>query len=49
MIGGLLGGTLLTVERPLPVYASVVVFVIAGVCVLMLKENAEREDGITEH
>lgn len=27
-------------DRSTPVYTSVVVFVIAGICVLLLKENA---------
>lgn len=40
MIAPLLGGSLLTINRSIPVYTSVVVFCIAGVCVLLLKEDA---------
>jgi hypothetical protein len=40
MIAPLLGGMLLMVNRSFPVYASVVIFAIAGICVLMLKEDA---------
>lgn len=48
MIAPLLGGMLLMVNRSVPVYASVVIFAIAGVCVLLLKEDAGdggRESG----
>jgi len=44
MIAPILGGQLLTIDVSLPVYTSVVTFVIAGVCVLFLKE-AEKEEG----
>jgi hypothetical protein len=44
MIAPILGGQLLTVDVSLPVYASAVTFVIAGVIVLFLKE-AEKEEG----
>lgn len=40
MIAPLLGGTLLTINRSTPVYTSVVVFAVAGICVLLLKEDA---------
>jgi len=40
MIAPLLGGTLLMIDRSSPVYTSVVIFAIAGICVLMLKEDA---------
>ncbi|KIM89212.1 hypothetical protein PILCRDRAFT_813136 [Piloderma croceum F 1598] len=40
MIAPLLGGTLLMIDRSFPVYTSVVIFAIAGICVLMLKEDA---------
>ena len=40
MIAPLLGGTLLMFDRSSPVYTSVVIFAIAGICVLMLKEDA---------
>ncbi|KAK0203016.1 MFS general substrate transporter [Desarmillaria ectypa] len=39
MIAPLIGGMLLMIDRTVPVYTSVVVFVIAGVCVLFLKER----------
>jgi len=44
MIAPMLGGMLLMIDRSLPVYASTVVFVFAGFCVLMLKED-EGEGG----
>ncbi|EEB94899.1 hypothetical protein MPER_06213, partial [Moniliophthora perniciosa FA553] len=37
MIAPILGGTLLVISRSVPVYTSVVVFVLSGLCVLMLK------------
>lgn len=40
MIAPLLGGILLTMDRTIPVYTSVVIFAIAGFCVLLLRENA---------
>ncbi|KAG6919261.1 hypothetical protein DXG01_008057 [Tephrocybe rancida] len=40
MIAPLLGGALLVIDRSIPVYTSVVVFVFAGFCVLLLRENA---------
>jgi hypothetical protein len=39
MIAPLLGGTLLMISRAVPVYTSVVVFSLAGVCVLLLREG----------
>ena len=39
MIAPILGGVLLMVDRSVPVYASVVIFAFAGVCVLLLKEE----------
>ena len=44
MIAPILGGQLLAIDVSFPVYASVVTFVIAGVCVLFLKE-AEKQEG----
>lgn len=35
---------MLTIDVSFPVYTSVVIFVISGVCVLFLKE-AEKEEG----
>ncbi|PPQ73324.1 hypothetical protein CVT26_015347 [Gymnopilus dilepis] len=40
MIAPMLGGMLLMVNRAIPVYTSVIVFAIAGFCVLLLKEGA---------
>jgi len=44
MIAPILGGQLLAIDVSFPVYMSVVTFVIAGVCVLFLKE-AEKQGG----
>ena len=43
MIVPILGGQLLTIDVSLPVYTSVVTFVIAGICVLFLKEGEENQ------
>ncbi|KAF5376819.1 hypothetical protein D9757_008908 [Collybiopsis confluens] len=40
MIAPILGGVLLLVDRAIPVFTSVAVFCFAGLCVLLLKENA---------
>jgi hypothetical protein len=46
MIAPILGGILLVANRSIPVYTSVVTFVIAGSCVLLLKEdNSPRQRG----
>jgi hypothetical protein len=45
MIAPMLGGMLLMIDRSVPVYTSVVIFAIAGVCVLMLKEGAGDSGG----
>ncbi|RDB14860.1 putative MFS-type transporter PB1E7.08c [Hypsizygus marmoreus] len=39
MIAPMLGGVLLMMDRAFPVYTSVVIFAIAGLCVLMLREG----------
>ena len=44
MIAPMVGGQLLMIDVSFPVYASAVTFVIAGVCVLFLKE-AEKQEG----
>ena len=44
MIAPILGGQLLTIDVSFPVYTSAVAFVIAGICVLFLKE-AEKQEG----
>lgn len=46
MIAPMLGGMLLMIDRTVPVYTSVVIFAIAGICVLMLKED-EGDGGRT--
>ena len=42
MIAPLLGGTLLMIDSSFPVWASVIVFLIAGLCVLLLREEGKR-------
>ncbi|KAL0060024.1 hypothetical protein AAF712_013203 [Marasmius tenuissimus] len=42
MIAPILGGILLVISRSIPVYTSVVVYVLSGLGVLMLKEGAGR-------
>ncbi|KAG6885647.1 hypothetical protein C0993_011781 [Termitomyces sp. T159_Od127] len=42
MIAPMLGGMLLMINRSIPVYISVVVFVFAGFCVLLIPENQEN-------
>ncbi|KAG6812306.1 hypothetical protein H0H92_003479 [Tricholoma furcatifolium] len=39
MIAPMLGGALLMIDRSLPVYTSVAVFIFAGFCVLFIREN----------
>jgi hypothetical protein len=45
MIAPILGGILLMIDRSVPVYTSVVIFAIAGVCVLLLKEEDRSTAG----
>ena len=45
MIAPLLGGMLLVIDRSIPVYTSVVGFVISGCCVLLLKDDSTRKRG----
>ncbi|KAI0953359.1 hypothetical protein AcW1_007597 [Taiwanofungus camphoratus] len=45
MIAPMLGGTLLTIDHSIPVYTSIVVFVVAGVCVLLLDEKEGERGG----
>ncbi|KAH6871586.1 major facilitator superfamily domain-containing protein [Coprinopsis sp. MPI-PUGE-AT-0042] len=45
MIAPILGGILLMMSRTLPVYTSVVVFLFAAVCVVMLKEEPRGTSG----
>ena len=43
MIAPFLGGQLLAIDVSFPVYASVVTYVVAGICVLFLKEGEKQE------
>ncbi|EED86011.1 predicted protein [Postia placenta Mad-698-R] len=46
MIAPMLGGALLSINNSVPVYASIVIFVLAGLCVLLLhEEKKERSAG----
>ncbi|KAI0754860.1 MFS general substrate transporter [Daedaleopsis nitida] len=45
MIAPILGGFLLMIDRSFPVYASIVIFIIGGVCVLFLHEREATERG----
>ena len=45
MIAPILGGALLMADRSLPVYTSVVIFALAGLCTLALKEDEGRDKG----
>jgi hypothetical protein len=45
MIAPIMGGALLMIDPSFPVYASIVVFVLSGICVLLIKEpNGPSED-----
>ena len=39
MIAPILGGVLLSIDRAIPVYTSIVVFTFGAICVLFLKED----------
>jgi hypothetical protein len=45
MIAPILGGILLMINRTVPVSASIVVFILAGLCTLMLDEAAGARSG----
>ena len=45
MIAPMLGGMLLMVNPSFPVYMSVVVFLLSGICVLLLSESAGDSKG----
>ena len=45
MIAPILGGALLMADRSLPVYTSIVVFLIAAVCTLCISEDEGHENG----
>ena len=38
MIAPIVGGALLMIDPSFPVYASIAVFVLSGICVLLIKE-----------
>jgi len=44
MIAPLIGGGLLIIDRSVPVYTSVAIFAVAGICVLLLSENERAGD-----
>ena len=43
MIAPVLGGQLLAIDVSFPVYMSVATYMVAGICVLFLKEEEKRE------
>ncbi|KAH0826166.1 major facilitator superfamily domain-containing protein [Lanmaoa asiatica] len=45
MIAPLLGGTLLFINRSFPVYASVVVYLVTALCIVLLRETAGQGGG----
>ncbi len=45
MIAPILGGTLLMIDHSFPVYASIGIFIVAGVCVLLLNEDEGERGG----
>lgn len=45
MIAPILGGALLTIDRSFPVYFSIVIFLLAVLCVLLLDENEGQKGG----
>ncbi|KAI0286406.1 major facilitator superfamily domain-containing protein [Russula brevipes] len=44
MIAPIVGGALLMVDPSFPVYASIVVFMLSGICVLLIKETNNASD-----
>ena len=45
MIAPMLGGVLLGINQSVPVYASVIVFAVAGFCVLLIREQPREQSG----
>ena len=45
MIAPILGGSLLMIDHSFPVYASIAIFIVAGVCVLLLEEREGERGG----
>ncbi|KAH9933165.1 MFS general substrate transporter [Epithele typhae] len=46
MIAPILGGLLLTMDHSFPVYTSIVVFILSGICVLLLEENEGQRGSV---
>ena len=46
MIAPILGGSLLMIDHSVPVYTSIAVFIVAGVCVLLLEERQGERSGV---
>jgi len=44
MIAPIVGGSLLNIDNTLPVYTAVVIFVIAGICVLLLPPGGDETE-----
>ena len=53
MIAPIVGGALLMIDPSFPVYASIVVFLLSGICVLLIKEvnseDKERRPAVSVH
>ena len=45
MIAPILGGSLLAIDRTVPVYTSIVIFVLSGICVLLIREREGQRGG----
>ena len=45
MIAPMLGGVLLGINQSVPVYASIIVFAVAGFCVLLIREQPREQSG----
>ncbi|KAI0826913.1 MFS general substrate transporter [Trametes gibbosa] len=45
MIAPILGGTLLTIDHSFPVYVSIGIFILAGICVVLLDEDEGERSG----
>ncbi|KAI8994255.1 MFS general substrate transporter [Trametes punicea] len=45
MIAPILGGTLLTIDHSFPVYTSIAIFILAGLCVILIEEREGERGG----
>ena len=45
MIAPILGGSLLMIDHSFPVYASIGIFILAGLCVILLEEREGQRGG----